>query len=723
MPRWVGAALLLCAAVMAASEITAWDVWWQLGVGRWILEHGFPEFDPFSYAFPGRVWIEPRWLYCVGSWSLFDAFGANALILAKIGLLLATCVALQTGLPRRSRWAALIGLPLALLAAHERMLVRPEMLSFLALVLTLTALERFRRDGQWRFIAFLPLMQVVWCNAHTLWILGPAVQWIFLFGEAIQRRPARALKRLLAVAVASSALALANPQFFRGLAFPFLLHRELGQGHFFGKAISEFRSPFSELFFAADYRTAVYLIAIVVSALSFAANRRNLSWARLGIWAAFLVLSVQATRNVALFGWVAGLSAALNLAELHADGERFRWLPRAAVICAALFSVVMIPLVASDWLYREQGWSRRFGFGVSDRRLPDRPLQFLRQEQIPGAWIHLLADGGYVLFEGGPGSVYVDGRLEVYGAQKLERVFRMGWTGEGIEAEVQRLDATAVIVRNDQGAQELARTLAADSRWSTIYYDARHQVYLRARPETRALLPRLAIDWSDPPRFELPRSPALAAPDWTEGWWPRVSDDFEGERLGSFFVSIGEYEQARPWLTRAVERWSGDARAALLLGLIHRAQGREQEALALFDAVPDEWFDRADVHETVGRMYLSERRAEQAVSSFVRANELGGFQPARDRMLARAALAAGRYELAQQAVDRLLQGGDDSADSWGLMGILALRRGESASAAESLERALALDPAQPNLRRLLAGAYERLGRAEEARELRERAPG
>ena len=52
-------------------------------------------------------------------------------------------------------------------------MVRPELLSFVALMATLLCLRRFKAGGSSRWIWFLPAMQVLWCNAHTLWVLGP----------------------------------------------------------------------------------------------------------------------------------------------------------------------------------------------------------------------------------------------------------------------------------------------------------------------------------------------------------------------------------------------------------------------------------------------------------------------------------------------------------------------------------------------------------------------
>ena len=55
----------LCLLALAIHRLFAYDVWWQIAAGDWIVTHGIPTVDPFSYGFPGRAWIEPRWLWCI----------------------------------------------------------------------------------------------------------------------------------------------------------------------------------------------------------------------------------------------------------------------------------------------------------------------------------------------------------------------------------------------------------------------------------------------------------------------------------------------------------------------------------------------------------------------------------------------------------------------------------------------------------------------------------
>ena len=127
----------LCILAFAIHKIVASDFWWQLKTGEWVLEHGFPHTDPFSYAWPDRPWIEMRWLYCVTIHSIFKHFGLNFVILAKAGLLLLLFGLLWRLNAQGKKWAVNLGLVCTLALAQHRFMIRPELATFLLLTATL----------------------------------------------------------------------------------------------------------------------------------------------------------------------------------------------------------------------------------------------------------------------------------------------------------------------------------------------------------------------------------------------------------------------------------------------------------------------------------------------------------------------------------------------------------------------------------------------------------
>ena len=66
--RWVdprqathalGLALILLGGLAASTRIRAYDYFWHLGTGRWILHEGsIPRSDPFSFTAAGTPWVD-----------------------------------------------------------------------------------------------------------------------------------------------------------------------------------------------------------------------------------------------------------------------------------------------------------------------------------------------------------------------------------------------------------------------------------------------------------------------------------------------------------------------------------------------------------------------------------------------------------------------------------------------------------------------------------------
>ena len=729
----------LVTVTLAIHELFSYDVWWQIAAGGWIRANGFPEVDPFSYAFPAREWIELRWIWHVLLDVLVRSFGLNSLILLEVALVVVALVLVARAAGPRSGWAGMFGVTIALACAQPRFLVRPEIASFVGLAVVLLCVSRYKAGRGVGWIAILPLVQIVWCNTHTLWVLGPAVLWIVVAAETIEAIAARArpelfartdritgpaLGRLAAVAVAATLAALATPYGPRGVAYGLRLFAQIQPEHLFARVIEELQGPFSRSMFGWNWTTIVYLTTIVVSGAVLIVHRSRPSLARIALWGAFLFLSVRAQRNVALFGLVAGWTIAVSLRE-RAEASRVvahgRGVRRWAAACLVALLAVAVPLVATDWLYRLQGASKRFGFGVTDRRFPIRAIAFVREAQIPGPVLATFADGGYVLFDGGPRSAYVDGRLEVYGTEILGRVIRIFATGEGIDEEAERTGARVALVPTDPDSGRLLAALERSPGWVPVYFDALHVVYLRVTDDTRALAERLAIDWTRPPERRVDPPPAATAPDWLAGLWPKAPDAFEDERLGALFAAVGSYDLALERFEAAARVDPGATRTRLYLGLFRRAMGREAEAEALLRRVPERWFADVEPWLLSAQLHLWASRPTGAFAAFERAIALGAPEPETSIRLARAEARAGRATEAERRLERIVSARPEAIDAWNVLAALAMQRRDDDGAIERFERSLGIDPAQADVCRALARLHAATGNAARAQELDERA--
>ncbi|MHB1561801.1 MAG: hypothetical protein ACYC61_30495, partial [Isosphaeraceae bacterium] len=101
-----GAAIALVAAsafALGCQELVDSDVWWHVRTGRWIVENGrVPWEDPFTFASPGRVWVDLHWLFQLVLAGADAAGGAMGMILLAAGL--CASVALAGIAARANSW-------------------------------------------------------------------------------------------------------------------------------------------------------------------------------------------------------------------------------------------------------------------------------------------------------------------------------------------------------------------------------------------------------------------------------------------------------------------------------------------------------------------------------------------------------------------------------------------------------------------------------------------
>jgi len=168
----VVAAVFAAIALLGLTRATDSDLHWHLAAGRLIRTTGeVPGADPFSYTAYGLPWVDVQWLFQIGASLLFDAGGFRALTFAAAvaitGLFVflyrrggrihaapasgSTPAPASTSAPAGAEgWAPRTALAasasaalilLAALAAQERFLTRPEVLSWWLLALVLAGLD------------------------------------------------------------------------------------------------------------------------------------------------------------------------------------------------------------------------------------------------------------------------------------------------------------------------------------------------------------------------------------------------------------------------------------------------------------------------------------------------------------------------------------------------------------------------------------------------------
>ncbi len=157
------------------------DLWWHVKVGQTILStHSWPTTDPYSFTVAGNPWLAYEWLgeVLLGAverfWGLQGLEACLVVLGSAVMLALYYYTTLRTGNPK----AGFVASALLYFLAIPSFSLRPQMLGYFFLILTLIALEHFRQ-GNSRALWFLPPLYLIWVNTHGSWVIGLGTIFVF----------------------------------------------------------------------------------------------------------------------------------------------------------------------------------------------------------------------------------------------------------------------------------------------------------------------------------------------------------------------------------------------------------------------------------------------------------------------------------------------------------------------------------------------------------------
>jgi hypothetical protein len=324
--RWgVRADVLLVAVVLTFAFLAASfvarnsDLWLHLATGRLIAggDYRFGS-DPLAYTTADRYWANHAWLFDLGLYLAFNAFGGAGLVAIKAAAITGTAaLMLLAARGRGPVWVSAGCVLLAVLAMSPRLLLQPTVASFLLLAACLYCL---RAGG--RALAAVPVLIALWVNVDAWFVLGPTLVGLYWLGRRIDPTYATLPPWPRWLIPASLAACLVSPHHVFALALPMELSPAVR-----GSALASdprfagvFASPWQvgPLGAAGGYNLAAwaFFALLALGLLSFAANRTALRSWRAAVWLPFAILAAWQVRLIPFFAVVAGPITALNLAEV-----------------------------------------------------------------------------------------------------------------------------------------------------------------------------------------------------------------------------------------------------------------------------------------------------------------------------------------------------------------------------------------------------------------------
>ena len=153
------------------------DTWFILNYGRYILNHGFPNIDPFTIH-EGLNLVIQQWLIDVLFYKTYSLFGNNGIYLivnlVNIYIVFITYKLLMLVTNNKRNLSVLFTTIIVTLFDLFFLTSRPQIFSTSLFLTELYILEKYEKTKEKRVLLFLPLLSLIMINCH-------ASMWLMLF--------------------------------------------------------------------------------------------------------------------------------------------------------------------------------------------------------------------------------------------------------------------------------------------------------------------------------------------------------------------------------------------------------------------------------------------------------------------------------------------------------------------------------------------------------------
>ena len=605
----LAAVAILYAFVSGLRTIADPDLFWQLATGRWVAQHHHVfSTEVFSYTAAGQPWVYPvgsclffYGAYLLGGYVLLSWIGA-AIAVGTIVLLL------RKGTPVT---AALTIIAAPLIA--QRCSPRADVFTIVLFAAFLSILWENYRTNRSRLWLLPPLM-VIWVNCHLGFIAGLGLMVAFAGMDVLEMlhsgdRRRDATQRLRAAYpwfIATVLCTLANPWGWNIYAAVLRQNRAMAEHSMW---IAEWgRVPLSRTALIQGLSLTngdpFYLLLLaVIFAILLALLQRQFGAALLMACATYA--GIQHVRMDSLSGCVivvvAGsiLYTAIRRLDLRIPKARTRMI--LATSAAALFVILGIVRSASAMKIQEISLSN-YGAGPT-WWLPERAIEFIQRENVPGEIFNTYIQGGYLIWKLAPERRdYIDGRAIPFGTQAFLHQAEMLQSSPDSSiwrAEADRYNINTVILPLNRFETVLGnlKNFCNSTQWRPVYLDEAAGIFVRRTPETEELIRRTNLDCATTP---LPAAPIDGSAAIRFNRWADTASVLAA--LGRNTEALSAAEQAEqalpnscfvPWIRGNIY---------YMMGLRTEAEREYLKAIAVEPNVPLVWFSLAAVYKHEGRI-------------------------------------------------------------------------------------------------------------------------
>jgi hypothetical protein len=508
-------------SLIFATRVWCNDIWWHLATGRWIVENGsMPAQDPFTFGGAGAPWTYVTVVSDLLYYAIYSMGGAPGLVLLKV--LIAFTLLTLLGWALRSAGAsvtvlAAVLLLIAVLVQPRMSMARPLALGGLALAASLAiVMLAWKHKAPLVAFALVPLA-ALWSGLHA-----SAVLMVPVSGALVVAWVVAGEKRSCAVVL------LVNLALVAGI----LALLPTGRGALlsaFDHSSASCLRGFIQEWGAVDWtRGSVWVpYVLTIGALPWLARDWRNHALHLCLALGGLALPVMGGRLAPMAAILlapalaAGLTAAL--AKLP---QRVAALSLGSLALVATLALAISPGVALD---------RTFGLGLHPGRYPLETVGTL--EKLPeGRILNDFGLGGYLIWEGYEGQVFMDGRtVVVFNEQHCQDLLVPLYLEEdGPDRIADRFDIHYGLAEWDSSLYE---RFTRNPDWVPVRHGIRSSLFVR-----RQHLIKLPVKVIQQPDLR-----QLSNPEWMKAWYePVVKDPARLEELEFSIVWAARHSPYSP---------------------------------------------------------------------------------------------------------------------------------------------------------------------------------
>ena len=320
------------------------DLWFTMNHGRYLLEHGFTNIEPFT-VHEGLAFSFEKWLTCISFYKIYSWFGKWGMyvfiliIFALIILVFYKVCLLFSG--NSENISLVVTTVMMCFFGQSYIRTRPQIFSYLFLLLELYCLEKYARTGSIKKLYPLPLLSFLYMQFHSTMlpiffiIMLPYIcdfKWFRLLG--ISGAPYRKWP-ILAVAVACALTSLINPYGFRSFIY---LINSLNDGGLLKNINEVKRSSINDLTGCSGGVLAAQIVYIAIRL----GKKERFPLRYFFLLAGTFAMALYAVRNNAFFVLMGGAVAAWELKTISTGYNIVPILKKAAAVGIAASFIVYL---------------------------------------------------------------------------------------------------------------------------------------------------------------------------------------------------------------------------------------------------------------------------------------------------------------------------------------------------------------------------------------------